>query len=91
MIIERLLKMTVCYFGNSFKYETEAVLKLFLPIVTFDFLFEEYPQGGDLCLIKREFCEGGYRLSVSVKLGEAEENRMEVREGNYSEDRKSVV
>ena len=48
MIIERLLKMTVCYFGNSFKYETEAVLKLFLPIVTFDFLFEEYPQGGDL-------------------------------------------
>lgn len=77
--------MTVCYFGNSFKYETEAVLKLFLPIVTFDFLFEEYPQGGDLCLIKREFCESGYRLSVSVKLGEAEENRMEVREGNYSD------
>ncbi len=85
MIIERLLKMTVCYFGNSFKYETEAVLKLFLPIVTFDFLFEEYPQGGDLCLIKREFYESGYRLSVSVKLGEAEENRMEVREGNYSD------
>lgn len=77
--------MTVCYFGNSFKYETEAVLKLFLPIVTFDFLFEEYPQGGDFCLIRREVCESGYRLSVSVKLGEAEENREEVRKGDYSD------
>lgn len=75
--------MTVCYFGNSFKYETEAVLKLFLPIVTFDFLFEEYPESGDFCLIKREACEGGYLLSVSVKLSEAEETRTESRSGDF--------
>lgn len=78
--------MTVCYFGNSFKYETEAVLKLFLPIVTFDFLFEEYPESGDFCLIRRETCEDGYLLSVSVKLGEAEETRTENRNGDF--DRK---
>lgn len=78
--------MTVCYFGNSFKYETEAVLKLFLPIVTFDFLFEEYPESGDFCLIKREVCKDGYSLSVSVKLGESEETRTENRKGDF--DRK---
>ncbi len=77
--------MTVCYFGNSFKYETEAVLKLFLPIVTFDFLFEEYPESGDFCLIRRETCEDGYSLSVSVKLGESEETRTENRKGDFSE------
>lgn len=77
--------MTVCFIGNSFKYEIEAVLKLFLPIVTFDFLFEEYPESGDICSVKREAFEDGYRLSVSVRLGEAEESRAEVREGEFSD------
>ena len=41
--------MTICFIGNSFKYEIEAVMKLFLPLVTFDFLFEEQPpQDGDI-------------------------------------------
>lgn len=77
--------MTVCFIGNSFKYEIEAVLKLFLPIVTFDFLFEEYPESGDICSVKREAFEDGYRLSVSVRLGEAEESRAEVRKGEFSD------
>lgn len=77
--------MTVCFIGNGFKYETEAVLKLFLPIVTFDFLFEEYPDSEDLCIIKREPAKDGYSLSVTVKLGEAEESRSEKRCGEFSD------
>lgn len=77
--------MTVCYFGNSFKYETEAVLKLFLPIVTFDFLFEEYPDSGDFSIIKREPNGDGYTLSVTVNLGGTEESRAETRLGEYSD------
>ncbi|MDE6764186.1 MAG: coproporphyrinogen dehydrogenase HemZ [Oscillospiraceae bacterium] len=77
--------MTVCYIGNSFKYETEAVLKLFLPIVTFDFLFEEYPDGGDFCIIKRESDCDGYSLSVTVNLNGTEESCEETRLGDFSD------
>ncbi|MBD5144860.1 MAG: coproporphyrinogen dehydrogenase HemZ [Ruminococcus sp.] len=77
--------MTVCYIGNSFKYETEAVLKLFLPIVTFDFLFEEYPDGGDFCIIKREPNSDGYTLSVTVSLDGINESREETCGGDFSD------
>ena len=77
--------MIVCYFGNSFKYETEAVLKLFLPIVTFDFLFEEYPQDGDFCIIRREPNSDGYTLSVAVSLDGTEEKREETYSGDFSD------
>ena len=77
--------MTVCYIGNSFKYETEAVLKLFLPIVTFDFLFEEYPDSGDFCIIKREQNRDGYTLSVTVSLDGTEEIREETCSGEFSD------
>lgn len=63
--------MTICFIGNSFKYEIEAVMKLFLPLVTFDFLFEEQPpQDGDICVIERASADGSYKLSVRVGLGE---------------------
>ncbi|MBD5139639.1 MAG: coproporphyrinogen dehydrogenase HemZ [Ruminococcus sp.] len=77
--------MIVCYFGNSFKYETEAVLKLFLPIVTFDFLFEKYPDGGDFCIIRREPNSDGYTLSVAVSLDGVNESREETRSGEFSD------
>ena len=77
--------MTVCYIGNSFKYETEAVLKLFLPIVTFDFLFEEYPDSGDFCIIKREQNRDGYSLSVTVNLDGVNESREETCSGDFSD------
>lgn len=77
--------MTVCFIGNGFKYETEAVLKLFLPIVTFDFLFEEYPDSGDFCIIKRETAKDGYSLSVTVSLDGINESREETRCGEFSD------
>ena len=43
--------MTICFKGNSCKYEIEAIMKLFLPIKTFDFLFEEEDRSADHAVI----------------------------------------
>lgn len=76
--------MTICFIGNSFKYETEAVMKLFLPLVTFDFLFEEYPdKEGDICKVERIPHEGEYTLSVSVSLDGKTEIETASRTGDY--------
>lgn len=56
--------MTICFKGNSCKYEIEAVMKLFLPVMTFDFLFEEETAEGDHCVLSSE----GGRLEVRVCL-----------------------
>lgn len=71
--------MTICFIGNSFKYEIEAVMKLFLPLVTFDFVFEEQPpQDGDICVIERTSADVGYKLSVHVRFnGNAEKAFLE--------------
>ena len=56
--------MTICFKGNSCKYEIEAVMKLFLPVMTFDFLFEEENTEGDFCIVSAD----GNSLEVKVCL-----------------------
>lgn len=76
--------MTICFISNSFKYEIEAVMKLFLPLVTFDFLFEEQPpQSGDICVIERTYADGSYKLSVRVRLGGSAEEASLERVGEF--------
>ena len=76
--------MTICFIGNKFKYEIEAVMKLFLPLITFDFLFDEQPpQDGDICFIERVLGDGSYRLSVQVKMGEKLEEELCKRIGEF--------
>ncbi len=58
--------MTIGFKGNSFKYEIEAVMKLFLPLITFDFVFEENVTVGNRAVISKD----GSSLSVEVVLGE---------------------
>ncbi len=77
--------MTICFKGNSFKYETEAVMKLFLPLVTFDFLFEETADSGDICIVSRAPSERGYTLSVSVSLDGKCESESAERVGDFSD------
>lgn len=72
--------MTICFIGNSFKYETEAVMKLFLPLVTFEFLFEQVSMNSDTAIIKRAEVPDGRELSVVVKLdGKCEKEALSVR------------
>lgn len=73
--------MTICFIGNSFKYEVEAVMKLFMPLVIFDFLYEEYPKNGDFCVIERT--ENGEQLSVRVSLNGEKANAS--RSGTFSD------
>ena len=58
--------MTICYKGNSFKYETESVMKLFLPIEKFGFMFEETVGCGDRCIVAVE----NELLTVEIYCGE---------------------
>ena len=44
--------MTVVFSGNSYKYEAEAIVKLFLPAQGFDFIFEAADAPGDVCIIR---------------------------------------
>ena len=87
-VITRIIKMTICFFGNSFKYEIEAVMKLFLPLMTFDFLFEEYPaEEGDVCAVKRipSLSRDGYILSVSVSLNGEKREVFSEKDGDFAD------
>ncbi|MGN1090286.1 MAG: radical SAM protein, partial [Huintestinicola sp.] len=56
--------MTVYFINNSYKYETEAVLKLFCPLESFDFVFDgDIDTEGD-CVI----ADSDGRLRVFVRL-----------------------
>lgn len=58
--------MTIYFENNSYKYEVEAVMKLFCPLESFEFVFDgEYDDSGDSLLV----CVSD-KLLVSAKLGE---------------------
>ena len=43
--------MTVYFENNTYKYETEAVLKLFCPLESFEFEYDKpAPDEGDSCI-----------------------------------------
>ena len=66
--------MTVIMLGQNFKYETEAVLKLFYPVRAFDFVFvgdgEPAPKpDGDLIILSRKIYSGYADLTAEVFIG----------------------
>ncbi|MBQ8623167.1 MAG: coproporphyrinogen dehydrogenase HemZ [Oscillospiraceae bacterium] len=66
--------MTLIFKGNDFKYELEAVCKLFFPVKTFNFFFadiETVPDlnGEDYCYIARQKRRANTLLSVYAKIG----------------------
>ena len=60
--------MTICFNGNDFKYEIEAVMKLFLPVTSFEFLYEETVSEGDYTVISVKEKEDFFALKVIVCL-----------------------
>lgn len=68
--------MTICFIGNSFKYEIEAVMKLFLPLTAFDFLFEECVCAGDVCVIGRTESLLSVRVSLNGEAAEKSGDRL---------------
>lgn len=60
--------MTICFKGNSCKYEIEAIMKLFLPIKTFEFLFEEENRSGDYAVLSYDGGSAGCEVSLGGKL-----------------------
>ena len=63
--------MTLIFIGHGFKYELEAVCKLFFPVQTFSFVFlsEDEPVSepeGDFCVISRQVEDGEAKMSVKT-------------------------
>lgn len=84
--------MTLIFSGNSFKYELEAVCKLFFPVESFEFIFlddgaEEQPKPqGDYCFICRIKGVKSSMLSVFSKVdgkGSCENERIPNDVDNY--------
>lgn len=77
--------MTISFIGNNFKYEIEAIVKLFLPVERFNYLFGEYPKSGDVCAAARVKEAEGYRLSVIVRLGDKTNSRDTKKQGDFND------
>ncbi len=87
--------MTLIFSGNSFKYELEAVCKLFFPVEGFNFIFlddtpqaEQKPQG-DYAFICRIEGVKNSMLSVFASVngrGAIEKERVPREENNYEND-----
>lgn len=57
--------MTVYFINNAFKYETEAVLKLFCPLERFSFVYDGLPERGrDMVIV-----EASERLRIYADIG----------------------
>ena len=62
--------MTIYFENNSYKYEVEAVMKLFCPLESFEFVFDgEYDDRGDSLLVSVSD-----KLTVSARLGEKKQS-----------------
>lgn len=48
--------MTIILNNNNYKYETEATVKLFIPAVRFNFLFDERNADGDIIMTRMKKC-----------------------------------
>lgn len=65
--------MTLVFVGHSFKYELEAVTKLFFPVETFDFVTADFSQNfvqitGDRCILTREIFSGTAQLTAECTI-----------------------
>lgn len=60
--------MTIILNNNSFKYETEATVKLFIPAVRFEFLYDETDAEGDVIITRVRKCRKNVYLYAYVRL-----------------------
>lgn len=66
--------MKLIFCGHNFKYEIEAVMKLFLPVESFNFLSCPTPRSipdvdGDHCVLIRETYSGIAQISTECEIG----------------------
>lgn len=59
--------MTIIFYGNDFKYEAEAVTKLFFPAEHFNFLYEE-DAAGDKIVLRRSINKVNSELSCEASI-----------------------
>ncbi len=62
--------MTILFSGNDYKYEVEAIMKLFFPAENFSFAYEETNSDGDFCCIRLKKCKTTSYLYVFARLND---------------------
>ena len=60
--------MTIIFSGNDYKYEVEAIVKLFFPATSFDFLFDATNSIGDICCVRRKVSKKYTYLYAYVRI-----------------------
>lgn len=60
--------MTIVFNGNDYKYELESVVKLFFPVQSFDFLYDERNTGGDMCFTQKKTGRNNTYFFVYVRI-----------------------
>ena len=65
-----ILNMTIIFSGNDYKYEIEAIVKLFFPATSFDFLYNEVNGEGDIFIIRRKVGKKFSYLYAYARLGD---------------------
>ena len=62
--------MKLIYSGNDYKYDTEAIMKLFLPAQSFDFVYDTYAEpAGDYAFMRKRVLRGAILLYVIAQYG----------------------
>ncbi len=60
--------MTIILYNNSYKYETEAIVKLFIPAVRFEFVSDKTDADGDIIMTQVRRCTKSIYLYVYVRM-----------------------
>ncbi|MGN0633570.1 MAG: coproporphyrinogen dehydrogenase HemZ [Oscillospiraceae bacterium] len=80
--------MKLIFLSNQYKYEIEAVMKLFFPAQKFSFYFDEMPDDdGDFVLIRKKSIKKGTLLYVHAQIGSQTARRSSVIEPEASDGR----
>ena len=62
--------MKLIYSGNDYKYDTEAIMKLFLPAQSFEFVYDTYAEpAGDYAFMRKRVLRGAILLYVIAQYG----------------------
>jgi oxygen-independent coproporphyrinogen-3 oxidase len=76
----------LCFVGHSFKYELEAVTRLFIKIKHFDFYYDEVPEAENRIILRRKKCRSSLSFSCIIRLGDRQLRTFKRRAADLEKD-----
>ncbi|MGN1133856.1 MAG: coproporphyrinogen dehydrogenase HemZ, partial [Oscillospiraceae bacterium] len=79
--------MTLIFSGNEYKYQLEAVMKLFIPAQLFDFIYNEKKRvDGDFAFIRKKALKNRTLLYVFVRIGDKIDHKAQFLDNAIADD-----